>query len=199
MAATLAPAVSSAIGRRAPFGASGPGTAGSRSRPVAQDPTTRTPPSPSRSRPRRGHHPRRHPRHHPRPHTARPRRRPAKAPATQAINEAERLRLDGPQPNRHPTKRGTRDLRTLAPQPAAEGTSRLASPPSSMTAVSQPPRPTSSLREWRLTSRGRREAWLWSSTAGSTTAPAPPSSAISEGTASWSQPGGGPCGLPGAT
>src|SRR4051794_15134357 len=25
----------------------------------------------------------------------------------QAINEAERLRLDGPQPNRHPTKRGT--------------------------------------------------------------------------------------------
>ena len=33
----------------------------------------------------------------------------------QAINEAERLRLDGPQPNRHPTKRGTANLRTLAP------------------------------------------------------------------------------------
>ena len=33
----------------------------------------------------------------------------------QAINEAERLRLDGPQPNRHPTKRGTKALRTLAP------------------------------------------------------------------------------------
>jgi very-short-patch-repair endonuclease len=32
----------------------------------------------------------------------------------QAINEAERLRLDGPQPNRHPTKRGTANLRTLA-------------------------------------------------------------------------------------
>src|SRR4051812_24695253 len=28
----------------------------------------------------------------------------------QAINEAERLRLDGPQPNRHPTKRGTANL-----------------------------------------------------------------------------------------
>jgi very-short-patch-repair endonuclease len=33
----------------------------------------------------------------------------------QAINEAERLRLDGPQPNRHPTKRGTANLRTVAP------------------------------------------------------------------------------------
>ena len=33
----------------------------------------------------------------------------------QAINEAERLRLDGPQPNRHPTKRGTANLRMLAP------------------------------------------------------------------------------------
>jgi very-short-patch-repair endonuclease len=33
----------------------------------------------------------------------------------QAINEAERLRLDGPQPNRHPTKKGTANLRTLAP------------------------------------------------------------------------------------
>jgi very-short-patch-repair endonuclease len=33
----------------------------------------------------------------------------------QAINEAERLRLDGPQPDRHPTKRGTPNLRTLAP------------------------------------------------------------------------------------
>jgi very-short-patch-repair endonuclease len=33
----------------------------------------------------------------------------------QAINEAERLRLEGPQPNRHPTKRGTKALRTLAP------------------------------------------------------------------------------------
>jgi very-short-patch-repair endonuclease len=33
----------------------------------------------------------------------------------QAINEAERLRLDGPQPNRHPTKRGTANLRALAP------------------------------------------------------------------------------------
>jgi very-short-patch-repair endonuclease len=33
----------------------------------------------------------------------------------QAVNEAERLRLDGPQPNRHPTKRGTANLRTLAP------------------------------------------------------------------------------------
>jgi len=33
----------------------------------------------------------------------------------QAINEAERLRLEGPQPDRHPTKRGTANLRTLAP------------------------------------------------------------------------------------
>ncbi len=33
----------------------------------------------------------------------------------QAINEAERLRLDGPQPNRHPTKRGTANLRGLLP------------------------------------------------------------------------------------
>jgi very-short-patch-repair endonuclease len=33
----------------------------------------------------------------------------------QVINEAERLRLEGPQPNRHPTKRGTKALRTLAP------------------------------------------------------------------------------------
>jgi very-short-patch-repair endonuclease len=33
----------------------------------------------------------------------------------QAINEAERLRLEGPQPDRHPTKRGTKALRTLAP------------------------------------------------------------------------------------
>jgi very-short-patch-repair endonuclease len=33
----------------------------------------------------------------------------------QAINEAERLRLEGPQPERHPTKRGTKALRTLAP------------------------------------------------------------------------------------
>jgi very-short-patch-repair endonuclease len=33
----------------------------------------------------------------------------------QAINEAERQRLAGPQPERHPTKRGTANLRTLAP------------------------------------------------------------------------------------
>jgi very-short-patch-repair endonuclease len=33
----------------------------------------------------------------------------------QAVNEAERLRLDGPQPNRHPTKKGTANLRALAP------------------------------------------------------------------------------------
>jgi very-short-patch-repair endonuclease len=33
----------------------------------------------------------------------------------QAINEAERLRLAGPEPSRHPTKRGTKALRTLAP------------------------------------------------------------------------------------
>jgi very-short-patch-repair endonuclease len=33
----------------------------------------------------------------------------------QAINEAERQRLPGPQPERHPTKRGTKALRTLAP------------------------------------------------------------------------------------
>ena len=33
----------------------------------------------------------------------------------QAINEAERLRLDGPQTERHPTKKGTATLRTLAP------------------------------------------------------------------------------------
>src|SRR4051794_39640094 len=33
----------------------------------------------------------------------------------QAINEAERQRLEGPQPERHPTKRGTKALRTLAP------------------------------------------------------------------------------------
>jgi very-short-patch-repair endonuclease len=33
----------------------------------------------------------------------------------QVINEAERLRLQGPQPDRHRTKRGTKALRTLAP------------------------------------------------------------------------------------
>jgi very-short-patch-repair endonuclease len=33
----------------------------------------------------------------------------------QAINEAERLRLQGPQPDRHPTKKGTANLRSLAP------------------------------------------------------------------------------------
>jgi very-short-patch-repair endonuclease len=33
----------------------------------------------------------------------------------QVINEAERLRLDAPQTERHPTKRGTANLRTLAP------------------------------------------------------------------------------------
>jgi very-short-patch-repair endonuclease len=33
----------------------------------------------------------------------------------QAINEAERRRFEGPRPDRHPTKRGTRALRTLAP------------------------------------------------------------------------------------
>jgi len=33
----------------------------------------------------------------------------------QAINEAERLRLQGPQPDRHPTKKGTANLRRLAP------------------------------------------------------------------------------------
>jgi very-short-patch-repair endonuclease len=33
----------------------------------------------------------------------------------QAINEAERRRLDGPQTERHPTKKGTKALRTLAP------------------------------------------------------------------------------------
>jgi very-short-patch-repair endonuclease len=33
----------------------------------------------------------------------------------QAINEAECLRLDGPQTERHPTKKGTAELRTLAP------------------------------------------------------------------------------------
>ena len=33
----------------------------------------------------------------------------------QAVNEAERLRLEGPQLDRHPTKRGIRALRTLAP------------------------------------------------------------------------------------
>ena len=33
----------------------------------------------------------------------------------QAINEAERRRLPGPHPDRHPTKRGTANLRTLAP------------------------------------------------------------------------------------
>jgi very-short-patch-repair endonuclease len=32
----------------------------------------------------------------------------------QAINEAERQRLEGPRPERHPTKRGTKTLRTLA-------------------------------------------------------------------------------------
>ncbi len=33
----------------------------------------------------------------------------------QAINEAERQRLEGPNPERHPTKRGTKALRALAP------------------------------------------------------------------------------------
>ncbi len=33
----------------------------------------------------------------------------------QVINEAERLRLERPHPERHPTKRGTANLRTLAP------------------------------------------------------------------------------------
>ena len=73
----------------------------------------------------------------------------------------------------HPTKRARKTSARSRHQPTPEGTSRPASPPSSMTAVSRRPRPTSSLREWRSTSRGRKRRRLSSSTAGSTTAPAP--------------------------
>jgi len=84
---------------------------------VEEEPTTRPPPSPSRSRRRRDHD-----------HDGIPVTTPARTQLDlagvlqrhqlqQTINEAERLRLDGPHDltRRHPTKRGTRSLRTLAP------------------------------------------------------------------------------------
>ena len=139
-----------------------------------REPTARTPPSPSRSRRGRDHHPRRHPRHHPRPHPARPRRRPAETPAT-----AGHQRGRAPAPRRPATRAGTR--RSEAPpasarshhRPTPEETSRPGSPPSSMTAVSRRPRPTSSSRESRSTSRGRREARRRARQLGVPPAPAP--------------------------
>ena len=105
------PAACSAIAPPAPCGASARGTAGSTSRPVGQDANAaRTPPSPSRSRPRRDHHPRRHPRHHPRPHPARPRRRPAETPAT-----AGHQRGRAPAPRRPAAKQAPDEARHRQP------------------------------------------------------------------------------------
>ena len=74
----------------------------------------------------------------------------------QAINEAERLRLDGPQPNRHPTKRGTANLRTLAPPTHTRRDLEARFTTFLNDRRFQRPKPTSSLRGSRSTSRGRR-------------------------------------------
>ena len=143
------------------------------------DPLDKTParghrPSPRGARPRRDHHPRRHPRHHPRPHPTRPRRRPAKHQLQQVINEAERLHLQGAHDltNRHPTKRGTATLRTLAPPTHTKKDLEARFTPSSMTAVSRVPRPTSSSKAKKSTPHGPTADSSSSSTAGSTTTPA---------------------------
>ena len=102
--------------------------------------TTRTPPSPSRSRRGRDHDP-----------DGIPVTTPArtqldlagvlqKHQLQQAINEAERLRLEGPQQQTTPdeARHGQPSARSRH-RPTPEETSRPASPPSSMTAVSRAP------------------------------------------------------------
>ena len=99
----------------------------------------------------------RHPRHHPRPHAPRPRRRPA-APSTPAGHQRGR---DPPPRGPAPADRPLPDEARHQGPPRARAThhtrptSRPASPPSSMTAVSPGPRPTPSSKGRRSTSRGR--------------------------------------------
>ena len=126
--------------------------------PTDESQATRTPPSPSRSRPRRDHGERRHPRHHPRPHAPRPRRPSSSAtssnrPSTRPNGSASKARTAWQSATR-PSEAPEPSERSPHP-PTPNKTSRPASTPSSMTAVSRGPRPTPSSRGKRSTSPGR--------------------------------------------
>ena len=113
----------------------------------------------------------RHPRHHPRPHPPRPRGRPA-APSAAAGHQRGRdppPRRPAPPHDRHPTKRGTRALRALAPPTHTK--QDLEARFTTFLNDRRFPRPqtNTSSKGKRSTSRGRTAASSSSSTAGSST------------------------------